>query len=130
MKNFCIALLLLATSSVISDEARDLRTKGQIADHDGNSALAHQFYSESARLGDPTAQVELALLLETGGAGALRFPEAYAWFSVVVARKVIDTEFANARILALEERMSSAEMQHAIELAIQYKERYAQEEND
>lgn len=83
------------------------------------------YFSKSAKLGDPTAQVELALLLESSGEVTQGFPESYAWYSVVVARKLVDTKFATGRILVLEEHMSSAEMLRALELAVEYKERYA-----
>lgn len=125
MRALFIVFALLMSSVAISGEAADLRVKGQVVAHRGDSVLAKKYFSKSAKLGDPTAQVELALLLESSGEGTRGFPESYAWYSVVVARKLIDTRFANGRILVLEERMASTEMLRALELAVEYKERYA-----
>ena len=126
MKPLLLTILSIALSTgVWATEAIDLRFKGVQAASNGDFVLAQKYLSQSAKLGYYTAQVEYAYLLESSPSNVKNTPESYAWYSVVIARKGTDTDFAKDGLARMAKIMSATDIEQANKIAKKYIEQYA-----
>ena len=112
-----VVWLLLVGNLAAAQDAVQLRNHGVALAAQGDYAGAAPYLSKAAHLGYYTAQIEYAVLMDTSPAPVNDDIKAYAWYSLVIARRGTDTDFAKECRAKVAKRMSAADLTAAQQLA-------------
>jgi hypothetical protein len=118
--------LLFGCCCAFAQDAVQLRKQGVWYASKGNYEQAAPLLKQAAELGYYVAQMEYAVLLDSSPLPVNNNVEAYAWYSLVIARKGTDTKFAEERRAIVAKRLSEGEAQAANQSASVLVAKYGQ----
>jgi TPR repeat protein len=118
--------LFVSSFCTLAQDAVTLRHQGDGYAAKSDYASAAPLLARSAELGLYPAQIDYAVLLDTSPPPVNDNIKAFAWYSLVIARKGSDTGFAEQRLALVGNRLTPAESCQAKQLASQLISKYGQ----